>query len=95
MAATTRASGKIILQYLIKDVLGQPDDSPIKLSLTEDEYNNIAGFMGMSDEDIVALCYHNDKKDKVDLSRSNHSLLRWLQSFIYHAQSNGITDLKV
>ena len=64
MSVTTRATGKELrstgkahLQHLLKEVLGQADDSPIQLALAG-YYHSVADLMGMRDEDIAALSFY-------------------------------------
>ena len=93
MSVTTRAAGKAQFQYLLNDVLGRAEDSKMQLALAEVGYHSVADLMGMDDEDIVALSYHNDKKVEMFLHRSDHALLKALWSFIRHCRSLGATDL--
>ena len=81
------------LQYLLKEVLGQADDSPIQLALAENRLHSLADLMGTYGEDINDLSFYTAEGVETFLPQYDHSLLEALKLFIRYSCRTGVSNL--
>ena len=81
------------LQYLLKEELGQADDSPIQLALAENLLHSLADLMGTYGEDISYLSFYTAEGVETFLSQYDHSLLEALKLFIRYSCTTGVINV--
>jgi hypothetical protein len=89
----TRGDAKASFNHILDNVLGRGDGTPLKLSLAEEEIEDVFALSNLTDTDIDSLKYKTkDANDNVVINpirMADRNLLRAFLHFVINAQMEG------
>ncbi len=88
------AVGATILTYLLEDVAGQPQGSPVHLALSEEGVDSVSSLLTLTEQDINTLAYTSEGK-AVKLHKGAKGLIRLLIAYVRSFQDDQEFNLLV
>lgn len=79
------AVGATILKYLLEDVAGQPEGSPLHLALSNKGVDSVSSLLTLTEQDINTLAYANEGCE-VRLRIGAQGLVRSLIAYVRNFQ---------